>query len=53
MLSLKAQPTPMISSLCLTHDGSFMVANATLYHSIVGGLFRVLNNHKTRNIFLC
>jgi len=42
MLSLKLQPMPMISSSCLTQDGSTAVLDASLYKSIVGSLQYIL-----------
>jgi len=38
MLHAKSQPTPMISFLQLTKDGSTAVPDPTLYRSTVGAL---------------
>jgi len=38
MLHLKAQPTPLISSLHLDHDAQSTVDDSTVHHSIVGAL---------------
>jgi len=38
MLYSKPQPTPMVSSLRLVADASIVVADPSLYHSVVGAL---------------
>ena len=42
MLSSKPQPTPMISSMRLTRDGTIAVDDPSLYRSIVGSLQYIL-----------
>ncbi|XP_068466265.1 uncharacterized mitochondrial protein AtMg00810-like [Phaseolus vulgaris] len=42
MLSSKPQPTPMISSMRLTRDGTTTVDDSSLYRSVVGSLQYIL-----------
>jgi len=36
MHTVKPQPTPMVLSVALTHDGSTIIEDQALYHSFVG-----------------